>query len=492
VAIALSWLMATAVSAQGYRLRLDSRFQTVNFRGVSRDSILAASAVIGDNGGFETPDGFAVTCVPGHSFCSFYRPGPRLTGDPLVSTADLTVWGLGVSGLSVRANARWGVDLGADDLWPGTQPAVQLLEGYAEYTTQRLTGRLGRQHVTGRFGWTGFDGAALTLRSPRLGLELAGYGGWGLARSLDVPITSPSLNPLDDFQLPDRHLTAGAALGWRTRRADVRAEYRREVDPSVDLFISERAALTAVFRAADHLSLTGGTEYDLGQGWWGSSELFLRYGGARVNADAGVRRYRPFFELWTIWGAFSPVSYTALDGSFGIAVIRPIRLRASGERYWFDDSGAETALATFEDRGWRGSLAVTALVSPTLTLDGGYHAESGPGAHSRTWDARVTWLPVPSLTLSAFGSTFIRPLELRFNDAQVDAIGVDAALRPSDRLELALSGAQYFEDRQRPDAGAFDWNQFRLQARITWVFGSDADRLRLPPAIRGATRRVAR
>jgi hypothetical protein len=488
VAIALSGLAPPATWAQGYRLRLDTRFQTVTFRGVTKDSIPAAAAVIGADGGFETPDGFAVVCPPGRSVCTFYRPGPRLTGNPLVSSADLTVWGLGVSGLSIRANARWGVDLGADDLWPGTRPALQLLEGYAEYATPRLTGRLGRQHVTSRFGWTGFDGASLALRAPRQGLELTGYGGWGLARSVDVPITSPSLNPLDDYQLPERHLTAGAALGWRSRRADIRAEYRREVDPSVHFFISERTALTAVLRPADHLTLTGGTEYDLGQGWWGTSDLFLRYGGARVNADIGVRRYRPFFELWTIWGAFSPVSYTALDGAFAIALIRPIRVRASGERYWFDDSGAETALASFEDRGWRASLAVTALVSATVTVDGGYHAESGPGAKSRTWDARVTWLPVPSLTLSAFGSTFARPLELRFDDAQVDAIGVDAALRASDRLQLALTGAQYFEDRRRPDAGAFDWNQFRLQARITWVFGSDVDRLRLPPAIRGARR----
>ncbi|HEU5169262.1 MAG TPA: hypothetical protein VFU46_01920 [Gemmatimonadales bacterium] len=490
--LALSCLASTAASAQGYRLRLDTRFQTVVFRGVTPDSIPAGSAVIGASGGLETPDGFAVVCAPGSDVCTFFRPGPRLASNPLVSSADLTVWGLGVRGLSVRGNARWGVDLGSDDLWPGTQPALQLLEGYAEYSTPRVTGRLGRQHVYGRFGWTGVDGAALTVRSPRLGLELTGYGGWGLARSLDVPMTSPSLNPLDDFQLPERHVTVGAALGWRSRWADIRAEYRREVDPSVDFFISERTALTAVLRPTEHLTLTGGTEYDLAQGWWGSSDLFLRYGDARVNADAGVRRYRPYFELWTIWGAFSPVPYTAIDGSFAFAPIPPIRLRVSGERYWFNDSGAETALATYEDRGWRTSLSATALVSRTLTLDGGYHAEFGPGAASRTWDGRVTWLPAPSLTLSAFGSTFTRPLELRFDEAQVNAVGIDAAVRASDRLQLALTGAQYFEDRRRPDAGAFDWNQFRLQARITWVFGSDADRLRLPPAIRGAGRRVAR
>ena len=490
--IALWCLAATAVSGQSYRVRLDTRFQTVSFRGVTPDSIPVGSAVIGPSGGLETPDGFAVVCSPGSRVCTFFRPGPRLASDPLVSSADLMVWGLGVSGLSVRGNARWGVDLGKDNFWPGTQPALQLLEGYAEYQTTSLTGRLGRQHVTGRFGWTGFDGAALTARVPRRGLELTAYGGWGLARSLDVPITSPSLNPLDEYQLPKRHLTAGATLGWRSRNADIRAEYLREVDPYVHFFISERAALTAVLRPAEHLSVTGGTEYDLAQGWWGTSDLFLRYGDARFNADAGVRRYRPFFELWTIWGAFSAVPYTAIDGSFSFAPVRHIRLRASGERYWFDGSGAETALASYEDQGWRTSLAATAQVTPTLTVEAGYRAESGPGAASRTWDGRVTWLPSPALTLSAFGSTFFRPLELRFDDAQVDAVGVDAAYRASDRLQFALTGAQYFEERQRPDAGAFDWNQFRLHARVTWVFGSDADRLRLPPAIRGAGRRVAR
>lgn len=492
MAVGLSCLAASEASAQGYRLRLDSRFQVATFRGITPDSIPAEAVEIGTSGGFETPDGFAVSCVPGRDFCSYFRPGPRRASSPLVSSADLTVWDLGVSGLSFRGNARWGVDLGTDDVWPGTQPALQLLDGYAEYSTPSLTARLGRQHIRGRLGWTGTDGAALTLRIPRQGLELTAYGGWGLARSLDVPINSPSLNPLDDYQLSDRHLTAGATLGWRSRWADVRAEYRREVDPSVDLFISERTALTTVLRPVARVTLTGGAEYDLAQGWWGTSDFFARYHDARLSVDAGVRRYRPYFDLWTIWGAFSPVPYTAIDGSVSFAPVRAIRLRASGERYWFADSEAETALASFEDRGWRASLSGTALVSRTLTLDGGYRAEFGPGAASRTWDARVTWLPVPSLTLSAFGSTFTRPLELRFNDVQVDAIGMDVAFRASSRLQLTLAGAQYFEDRRRPDAGAFDWNQFRLQARVTWVFGSDPDQLRLPPAVQGATRRAGR
>jgi hypothetical protein len=327
------------------------------------------------------------------------------------------------------------------------------------------------------------------VRPGRTRLELSAYGGWGLARGLDVPVTSPSLNPLDDFQLPQRDVTAGAELGWRGRAADLRAEYRRQVDPSSDQFVSERAALTVVLRPVERVSLTGGAEYDLAQGWWGTSDLTLRYDMPRLSTDAGVRRYRPSFELWTIWGAFSPIAYTAVDGSVSVAPLARFHLRADGERYWFDDTGAETGLARVEDRGWRFSFSATALATPVLTLDGAYHAEFGPGASSRTWDGRVTWLPTPDLSLAAFGSTLLRPLELRFDEAHVDAVGLDAAYRVSDRLQLALSGAQYFEDRRRPDPGAFDWNQFRLQARITWLFGSDADRLRLPPAIRGGARR---
>lgn len=492
VCAVFSWLEVGAAAAQGYRLRLDTRFQTVAFRGVTLDSIAEGDVVVGPGGGLVTADGFAVTCTPASDFCQFYRPGPRLSSDPLVTSAELTVWGLGVTGLSVHGNARWGTDLSGDDLWPGTRPTLQLQQAYAQYAITALTGRLGRQHVTGRLGWTGIDGAALTLRWPGAGLDLTGYGGWGLARALDVPINTPSLNPLDNYQLSKRHVTAGGVLGWRSRAADLRAEYRREVDPLVDQFISERAALTGVLRPFERVSLTGGAEYDLAQGWLGTSDLTLRYDAPRVSADATVRRYRPYFELWTIWGAFSPVSYTAIDGSLSVAPTKRLRLRATGERYWFEDSGAETALVSIEDRGWRASFSATAQPSPSLTLDGTYRKEFGPGAALQSWDARATWLPKPDVTLSVFGSTLSRPLEFRFYEAQVDAVGLDAGFHVSDRLQLAVSGAKYFEDRRRPDAAAFDWNQFRLQARVTWLFGSDADQIRLPPAIRGATRQVVR
>ena len=104
---AFAWLW-TSAEAQGYRLRLDAGAQRVSYRGVTPDSVLASQTVTGSTGGFETPDGFAVRCSGG-DYCFYFRPGPEITGGPMVSSADLTLWGLGIRGLSVKVNAREGL-----------------------------------------------------------------------------------------------------------------------------------------------------------------------------------------------------------------------------------------------------------------------------------------------------------------------------------------------------------------------------------------------
>ena len=109
--------------------------------------------------------------------CFFFRPGPYLQGGPLVTSADLTLWGLGLNGLSVRVNARAGTDLGDTDVWPGTDPPVQLLEAYADYASRSVTGRLGRQLLVSRLGIIGFDGGRALVRVQQIGLEADGYVG---------------------------------------------------------------------------------------------------------------------------------------------------------------------------------------------------------------------------------------------------------------------------------------------------------------------------
>src|SRR5207249_4999661 len=83
-----------------------------------------------------------------------------------------------------------------------------------------------------RFGLTGFDGGRLTLRDGQRGLELTGYAGWGLWRGSALPVTSPALNPQDEFRPPERTIVAGAGAGWTSPRVDARVSYEREVDGS--------------------------------------------------------------------------------------------------------------------------------------------------------------------------------------------------------------------------------------------------------------------
>jgi hypothetical protein len=135
-----------------------------------------------------------------------------------------------------------------------------------------------------------------------------------------------------------------------------------------------------------------------------------------------------------------------------------------------------------EDDGYRLGFGISYSPIATLSLDAGYREEHGPGASSHGFEGTITLRPISELWLVAYGSTLERPLEFRFQEASVKALGLDAEWRPMEQLRLALGAAHYAETRDRPDAAAFDWNQTRLMARVTLVLRSETDVVPLPPA----------
>jgi hypothetical protein len=410
----------------------------------------------------------------------------------MVTSADLILWGLGVSGLSVRVNGRLGFDLDGDQTWPGTEPAAQLIEAYAEYAHRRFTVRGGRQLLVHRLGTTSFDGGRGIVRLGSTGVEVDGYVGLGLARATALPPTSPALDPLDEFQPQSRQILAGGALGYRGRLWNARLDYQREVDRDSRNFVSERAALSLDFRPTPHWSLAAGVDYDLANTWFGNADAVLRYTAHWITVTGGLRQYRPHFDLWTLWGAFSPVPYHAADAAVFVRPNRSLELRARGERYAFSDTETETPLVDVDDDGWRLGVGASYSLGQAWRFDAGYREEAGPGASSHGFDGLVTWVPATMLSITGYGSTLDRPLEFRFNEASVDMIGVEAEWSPANQLRLAIGGARYWESRNRPDAAAFDWDQTRLHARVTLLLRSEADGFRLPPALRTRPRAGSR
>ena len=483
IVLVLAGPLPTAARSQQYVGRIDGWMQHASFRGFQKDSIPSGNVIAGPDGGPQTPDGYAVTCVNGQPQCYFYRAGPPLSGGPFVTSANLTAWGFGVRGLSVHATGRLSENIGSSDAWPGTSPSLQLIEGYAEYAGPAFTARLGRQIETGRLGWYGYDGGRLAWRVPRSSLTAIGYAGFGLANPTALPVTSDVVNPLGDFQPPKRQWLAGAAVEWQKRLGDVRVDFEREIDLATKNIVSKRTALAASVGPLANWSLLGSADYDLARGLWGSAELTLLQRQPRFGGSLGVRQYRPYFDLWSIWGVFSPVPYTAANAAAWASPMRGLTLRAGGERYRYANAEAETPLVAELTRGWRWNVSADYAVRPTVNVNAAYHAEFGPGAALSGVEGSASYVPSAALSLTVHAGHMVRPLEYRVEEPALTWLGVAARYVVSNRLRLGAEATHYAEDRRRPDSAAIDWSQMRFAASLSWLFGASIDELPLPRAV---------
>lgn len=482
-ALVILLLMPAALDAQDYRVRLDARMQSVWFRGLTPDSISAAEVDTIADGVFQTPEGLAVRCAGG-SFCYFFRPGPALRGIPVSATASMTVWRLGVEGLSMRGTARLIGNLGDEDAWPSTEPAAQLLEGIVEYQRESFTARAGRQLVSSRLETAGFDGGWLRYRWSRIPVELTGYAGWGFGQATALSPISPVLNPLDEWRPRDRQIVAGVEAMGAWRSVDMKAEYRREIDPEDDYFVSERAALSLGARARA-FRFNSGFDYNIAEGRMGSADAAVTWIKRPFSASLGARRYRPYFSLWTLWGAFSPVPYNAVHISAETRLIRAVSVHGRVERFGYDDAEVSTGLVPqLEDRGWRFRLGSAATFAARWALSGDYEIERGPGAAARSGNVAVSYSLENGTGLDLFAGSLSRPLELRFYDAKSSWVGARGQLQLGTQRRVWAEVSAVNDERDRPDDNVSSLDQMRIRAGASITFGNGADRAPLPPARR--------
>jgi hypothetical protein len=405
-----------------------------------------------------------------------------------VSTLDAALWGFGVPGLSVRTRVRVSTDLADPALWPGTEPTVQLLEGYAEYSARWLRAQVGRTHVVSRLGFTGFDGARADVMSRFANMRASVFGGWGLARGSVLPISSEQLNPLGDFIPTERQMLFGGEVGWSTAFMDAGFTYQRAIHPNGSrdaLLAGDRGAADFAFRPARGWLVAGGADYDFARSEVNTADVRVQHrdGRGRYGVTVGGRYYRPYFDLWTIWGVFSPTPYWSVFGTVYAVPMDDLQVWVSGERYTYEDADIAQPYATVDGDGWRWSAGASMAVMEPLTVGAGYYMEGTHGAASVGFDAQVVYAPFENLAARASGGFRRRPLEYRLNLARVWNYGLRVDYQPFALAALTAEARRYDEERYRAGVPVVPFDQWRFNVGLTLLYGSGADRASMHPAV---------
>ena len=474
----VAWLAPLAARAQGVRVSGATTVQLVDVRRMRDDSVAAADVVpIAGTTLAEAPDGSIVRCTTGLAWCRYRRPGDVASTIPLLQDLQLAAWGFG-TGMSAHAHLRARQAFGpVRDLYPRARDRFDVLAAYVEMDRERLRARLGRQWVPAAgFGLANYDGLSVEWRPRREGaLEL--YGGLSLAPGLNEPRTSGEIADVELLAPDDRGWVVGTALQARPwRPLAVTARWQRDIRGDRTELYAERVAADATWRLG-----RGGVDatwvHDLGTGTTSEARLrarLPRWRGAALALEA--RRFRPFFELWTIWGAFSPVGFSEMRGVLawrgrdGIA--ERVGVDVTAGRRAYDATDAGVASAPLRDDGWRAGADVAVRLTSEWSASAGYLREIGFGASRTDQQAGVRWAPDGPVSVGAHVTAFQSLFETRLGLLDVVGAGVDAAWRIAPEVRLVADFAVYQNSSSGgPPLG--DWMQRRGALRLEWTVGAD-------------------
>jgi hypothetical protein len=468
IGLGLIVLAPIAASAQGYSADVSLNAGAFELRGLSRDS-LPESQVPGEGQRRELEDGTVVTCIP-DEFCRWFPSGDVESVSLVTEDVRLAIWP-GIEGLAAQIHLRG--RYGSDDFWPRSEQELEALYAFVSYEDTDYRVRAGRQQRTNGLGYYNFDGASFVWRGfdP---VRIDVYGGWSLARNLNAPRTGSLLEDADEFAPDDRGLILGIDVQGRIgSHATGAFTYQREIRDDRLALYTERVAGDVGIRVS-RISLELGVDYDL---------AFEEFNEASVRASAPVvagveamaqwRRYSPYFELWTIWGAFSPVGYDEARGWLAWSVPGgQVRLEAGGAYRTYEDTDAGAQFVDLEDDGWR-AFGRARWNREGWFADGSYRAEEGSGAARYGGDLAVGREFGPGRYVSLRGTSSQNFSEFRLGEQVTAGGGIDAAWRVGD-VSLTGGWAVYslsYHDQPRVS----DWTQQRGRLGIAYHFGTEPE-----------------
>jgi len=457
--------------AQGVRVTGVTSVQSIDLRPLRYDSI-AAGQVAGSGPARRGPGGELVQCPEGAAYCYFSTSGARQTTSPLLQDLSVAAWGLG-EGISAHAHVRARAAIGHDDLWPRLGDRFDALEVYVQAERSRGRLRLGRLWATNGLGAYNFDGGAILLRRGAQSLEV--YGGRALVQGLSESYTSGELGAVDDLPPEDNGALVGAR--WRARPNDASAMsvvYQRVILADRSSLVSDRVAGDATTRWRE-LTLDAGVAYDLAGATLNEARARLSrrvLGATEVSLEG--RRHRPFFELWTIWGAFAPVGFDEARSD--------LAWRAPGDRLHLTVAGAYRRYATtgtgvgflpLRSDGWRAGLDATWTPTEQVAVSANYGVDIGVGASRSDATAGGRWLPNRRVSFGGQLTAFQSIYEFRVGTGRVLGAAVDGSMVLTPDLRVAMDVGVY-RHRLTNDAPGTNWSQRRAAIRLVWGMGGDA------------------
>lgn len=477
VAALLGAFAGSAAGAQGIRITGTTTARYIELRPMVDDSVPADSTT-GTGTLRETSRGVVAYCDLGDTWCRYKRTADDALGSvPLLQDLEASVWGLG-EGVQGRVHLRGRASAGeARDLWPQGDDAFDVVAAYLDVDRRRFRARVGRQWHTSGLGYTSFDGVALEARLPLANdaVSLDGWAGRSLVQGLHESVAGGAVAAVEDLA-PDR---AGVLFGLRAQYrpqpgAGIAVAYQRELRSDRSWLYSERIAADASMRIGRQGSVEGAAEMDLATGEFNEARLRGQHPVRRdLVVNAQVRRHSPFFELWTIWGAFTPVGFTEATGGLAwTGIDRRLVLSVDGGWREYDETSAGADFLPMKSDGWRLGADAQFRVTPSWLAHGGWRTEIGFGASRTDGDAGVRWQRGESSWLGVVGSAFQSVYEFRVGTGRVVGLGLDGGARLRNDLRLSGDVAAYrhvYGDL----APATDWSQLRGALRLEWTVGRD-------------------
>jgi hypothetical protein len=450
----------------------------IELRPFMRDSVPEGETV---GGGLmrQLPDGRVVRCVPGEAWCRDVRPGTPVSTVPVIHDLTLSAFGFG-RGVQLYGHLRVRSAYGGDPgLWPQGDDRFEMMSLYGEIDREKVRIRAGRQWKVSGLGYYNFDGLAVALRpSPTTWIEV--YGGRSLVRGLSEPRAGGALESIEALSLPNAGVLFGLQARYRPApRLALSATYQLDVRGDRAAAYSELAIADGVLRIGRG-SVESAVELDLAGKALNQARVTLRSPPlGRTTVFAEARRYNPYFELWTIWGAFSPVGFD--EARSGVTwASRDSRLLGRIEASWRRYGNAETdAPDAYRTTGWGAGAGGTWTPRRPWTVDAFYRLESNFGASRWEGQAAIRRAFAGTGSLALQGVAFQRLYEFRLDQSTVAGFGGEAFYPIGERARVFASAMIY---RQHGgDSSVMDWNQRRASVRFEWALGSDPGSL--PPGV---------